>query len=117
GPLITSVKHGRAPKLPYLIEAPAQHADEDTIYDVLKALLEDEERRRRMGQASRAFALKWHAQDVCAARFETVIERVRSGLPADPDNALGAVDGEADGRVTGPSAAATASLVAFPHRP
>jgi hypothetical protein len=116
-PLITSIKHGRAPRLPYLVEAPAQHADEATVYDELKALLGDADRRRRMGLASRAFALKWHAQDVCAARFETVIDRVRSGLPADPDNVLGTADGETDGSATSPSAAAASSLAASPHRP
>ena len=116
-PLITSIKHGRAPRLPYLVEAPAQHADEATVYDELKALLGDADRRRRMGLASRAFALKWHAQDVCAARFETVIDRVRSGLPADPDNVLGTADGETDGSATSPSAAAASSLAASTHRP
>ncbi|WP_338690962.1 hypothetical protein V5279_31080 [Bradyrhizobium sp. 26S5] len=90
-PVITSLKHGRGEKLPYLAEAPVQHADEATIYGELKALVNDPERRRRMSELSRAFALKWHTQEVCAARFETIIDRVRAGLPADPDNALGDV--------------------------
>ncbi|MGY4178325.1 hypothetical protein ACVIHH_003616 [Bradyrhizobium sp. USDA 4518] len=90
-PLITSLKHGRGPKLPYLATAPVQHADEKTIYGELRALINDPERRRKMSELSRVFALEWHTQEVCAARFERVIDRIRAGLPADPDNVFGDV--------------------------
>ncbi len=63
---------------------PLVSASEESLYGVLKDLLANEERRRAIGQASRAFALKWHSADACAARFEQVYDRLLQGLPPEP---------------------------------
>jgi hypothetical protein len=62
-------------------ECPLVSANEETIYDVLKSLLQDPDRRRRIGGASRTYALKWHSIDACAARFERVYDAVMAGEP------------------------------------
>ena len=60
---------------------PLVSATEDTVYAELKALLQDEARRRSVGEESRLFALKWHSADACAERFEGVYDRLMRGLP------------------------------------
>jgi hypothetical protein len=62
-------------------ECPLVNATEMTVYDVLKRLLSSQEERRRIGRASRAYALKWHAADSAAKRFERVYDRIFAGLP------------------------------------
>jgi hypothetical protein len=47
---------------------------------VLKTLLTDRARREAIGKESRAFAMKWHAADACAERFERVYDRLMQGL-------------------------------------
>jgi hypothetical protein len=84
-PLVTNVNRGLPAGPPYMTEVPAVHATEETIYEVLKMLLNDPERRRVLGAAGRKFALKWHSIDACAQRFERVIDRIRKGLPAESD--------------------------------
>jgi hypothetical protein len=79
-PLITNINAGKISPLPYVLETPAVHATEETIYAELKALLADTERRRALAKAGREFALKWHASDVCAGRFENIIDRLSRGL-------------------------------------
>ena len=67
-----------------LSECPIVLATEDTIYTVLRDLIRDPQRRRELGYASRAYALKWHAADASAARFEAVYDWVVAGnAPAD----------------------------------
>ncbi|MGN6148365.1 MAG: glycosyltransferase [Rhizomicrobium sp.] len=80
-PLITNINAGKSAPLQYVLETPAVHATEETVYAELKALLADGERRRMLARAGREFALKWHASDVCAGRFENIIDRVSQGLP------------------------------------
>ncbi len=82
-PLITNISRGQPPASTYMAELPAVHATEETIYDVLKALLNAPEQRRALSEAGRKFALKWHSADACAERFERVIDRVRHGLAAE----------------------------------
>jgi hypothetical protein len=65
--------------------APVASADETTIEQVLRDLARDPSRRQEMGRQSRDYALRWHSDDVCAARFEAIVDRVRAGLPADLD--------------------------------
>jgi glycosyltransferase involved in cell wall biosynthesis len=60
-------------------ECPLVSATEESTYEVLKRLLSDAEDRRRLGAAGRAFALKWHASDACAERFERVYDRLMIG--------------------------------------
>ncbi|MGY3534259.1 glycosyltransferase [Bradyrhizobium sp. USDA 4452] len=67
--------------IPFVEECPIVSATEASIYDVLKELLSDENRRRELAKASRDFAVKWHSADACAERFEMVYDRVMQGLP------------------------------------
>lgn len=88
-PVITKARPNQAPPLPPLravAEAPFVDADEASVYAALKSLLADPARRARLGAAGRAFALAWHGQDACAARYEAVIDRLRAGrTPDSPD--------------------------------
>jgi hypothetical protein len=87
-PLVTRLQASqadRAEPLDTIATAPAIHADENTICDVLRRLAGEPDTLREMGKRSREYALKWHSDDVCAARFEKVVDRVRAGLPVDID--------------------------------
>jgi glycosyltransferase involved in cell wall biosynthesis len=66
-----------------LAECPLVSATEATVYDVLKELVLVPERRRVIGEASRAHAVKWWSADACAERYEGVYDRLMSGLPPD----------------------------------
>jgi hypothetical protein len=69
-----------------ILQAPLKNADEQSVVDVLRALVLDREGRLELGRRSREFALAWHGQDACAERYERVIDRVRAGLPPEsPD--------------------------------
>ncbi len=70
-----------ARKLESIESCPLVSATEATIYDVLKNLLADRAKRGAVGKESRAFALKWHAADACAERFERVYDRIMMGEP------------------------------------
>jgi hypothetical protein len=70
-----------AERLESIETCPLVTANEQTVYAVLKDLLGDTAKRQAIGDASRKFALRWHAADACAARFETVYDRLMSGLP------------------------------------
>jgi hypothetical protein len=83
-PLVTALDPGR-PALQSILEAPALHADEKSVVDVLRRALLDPELRARMGRAGRAYALRWHEAGACAARFETLLDRLRRGLPPEDD--------------------------------
>jgi hypothetical protein len=42
--------------------------------------------REDIGLQSRKFAIEWHGADICAERFEKIIDRIQRGLPPDsPD--------------------------------
>ena len=60
---------------------PLVSASEATIYEVLRDLLVDADKRRQIGIESRKFAMKWHSADACAERFEEVYDRLMSGIP------------------------------------
>jgi len=87
-PVITRLMPGQGegmPELRTIAEAPALNATEQTIEGVLRDLVNDPEKRQEMSVQSRTFALKWFAADVCARRFEMVIDRVAKGLPPETD--------------------------------
>jgi hypothetical protein len=69
------------PPLRPIVEAPLINAREDTIEEVLRGLVVDAGRRLALAHASRQFAVAWHGEDACAARYEQVIDRIRAGLP------------------------------------
>lgn len=67
-------------------ECPLVDASEDTVYEVLKDLIENPDKRKRIGRESLAFAKKWHSADACAERFERVYDRLQAGqFPLDVD--------------------------------
>lgn len=87
-PVITRLMPEQSLPLPPLRsvgEAPALDATEETVETVLRNLALDPEMRNQISVRSRQYALKWFASDVCARRFEMVIDRVRAGLPAETD--------------------------------
>jgi hypothetical protein len=71
------------PPLRPIAEAPIVSADESDVYLKLLELVNDKNLRREIGRRSREFALKWHDSDVCAERYERIINRVRQGLAPD----------------------------------
>ncbi|WFU18950.1 hypothetical protein [Bradyrhizobium sp. CB3481] len=87
-PLVTrleTAQEGRAEPLDTMSTVPAIPADEATIYDVLRRLVRERDTLHEIGKRSREYALKWHSDDVCAARFERVVDRARAGLAVDID--------------------------------
>jgi len=56
----------------YIEELPVISATPNTIYSVLKDLIEHPEKRKKIGQKSREFALKWHSSQSAARRFDII---------------------------------------------
>ncbi len=56
----------------YVDELPVVNANPSTIYDVLRDLLENPEKRQEIGRRSREFAVKWHSAEAGARRMDTV---------------------------------------------
>ena len=78
---INKIEPVEAERLESIETCPLVSANEGTVYAELKSLLQDAELRRAVGEASRAFAVKWHSADACAERFEIVYDRLMQGLP------------------------------------
>jgi glycosyltransferase involved in cell wall biosynthesis len=60
----------------YVNELPVISATPDTVYAVIKDLLDNPEKRRSVGRKSREFAVKWHSAEFGAKE----IEKIYSGL-------------------------------------
>ena len=60
----------------YVAELPVVSATPDTVYEVLKDLVQNPAKRAEIGRRSRAFAEKWHASDVAAAHFDRIFHEV-----------------------------------------
>ncbi len=56
----------------YADELPVVSALPDTVYSVLKDLIEHPEKRREIGRRSREFAVKWHSAEAGAKRFDEI---------------------------------------------
>ena len=54
----------------YVDELPIVSATPETVYDVLKDLIERPEERKEIGLRSRKFAVKWHSSVAAARRFD-----------------------------------------------
>jgi glycosyltransferase involved in cell wall biosynthesis len=83
-PTICYMKKDELPgvsRIGFVEDCPIVSATEGSIYEVLRDLLADENRRRELAKASRDFAIKWHSADACAERFELVYDRLMKGLP------------------------------------
>jgi glycosyltransferase involved in cell wall biosynthesis len=63
----------------YVDELPVISATPQTIYEVLKTLIESPDKRREIGQRSRVFALKWHSADAAARRFDQIYTALMFG--------------------------------------
>jgi hypothetical protein len=67
-------------------DCPAISANEETIYGVLKGLLEAKENERReIGEKSRRWMLKWFDADVCASRYEKLANAVLNKRSLSPE--------------------------------
>ncbi|KAK73497.1 glycosyltransferases group 1 domain protein [Bordetella bronchiseptica E014] len=60
----------------YVDELPVVNATPETVYDVVKDLIENPEKRAEIGRRSRAFALKWHSTDAAGRRMDRVYRRL-----------------------------------------
>ena len=60
----------------FLADCPIVSADAESLYDVLKGLLESSEHRKQIGDRSRAFALKWHSVQSSARRFDSCYTKI-----------------------------------------
>jgi glycosyl transferase family 1 len=65
----------------YVAELPIVSATPETVKDVLVDLIEDSDKRLRIGRASREFAVKWHSPDVAAHRFDQIYRELLSNQP------------------------------------
>jgi hypothetical protein len=69
---------GGIPPVRCIAECPIVDATEETVYDVLKRLVESPDERARIGSESRAYALQWWSKDVLAERYERVYDHLRA---------------------------------------
>lgn len=65
-------------ELSCLKEAPLVSATEANVYDVIKDLIIHPEKRIAIGERAREYALKWHAAESCAERYEELCDRIIS---------------------------------------
>lgn len=63
----------------YVDELPVVSATPQTVYDVLKDLIEHPKKRREIGRRSREFAVKWHSSEAAAKRFDQIYSSLLSG--------------------------------------
>ena len=56
----------------YIKELPVISATPDNIYDILKELLDNPEKRNEIGRRSREFAVKWHSSESAALKFDQI---------------------------------------------
>lgn len=63
----------------YADELPVISATPDTIYDILKMLVEDSDKRKEIGRKSRRFAVKWHSAESGAKRHDKIYSNLLHG--------------------------------------
>ena len=79
-PVVGRINKAEAHGLPAvraIAECPIVDASEETVYDVLKALVTDPAKRARIGAASREHAVRWWSKDVLAERYERVYDHLQ----------------------------------------
>lgn len=62
----------------YVDELPVVSATPETVYDVLRNLIENPEKRKEIGLRSREFAVKWHSAVAAAKRFDRIYSELLS---------------------------------------
>lgn len=65
-------------KLDVFRNCPLIPATEESIYEVLKNLVQNRNQLAEIGSASRAFAVKWHGAEECAERYEKIMDRLHA---------------------------------------
>lgn len=65
----------------YVDELPVVNATPETVYEVVKNLLDNPGERAEIGRRSRAFALKWHSSEEGAKRFDKIYLKLLKGDP------------------------------------
>lgn len=63
-------------QMEWLDELPVVSATEETVYEVLKMLVLDADKRASIGRKSREYALKWHSSESCAKRYERIYDKL-----------------------------------------
>ena len=63
----------------YAAELPIVNATPETVEAVLRDLIEHPDKRKAIGQRSRAFALKWHSDTAAGRRFDQIYRRLLEG--------------------------------------
>ncbi len=63
----------------YVDELPVISATQDTVYEVLRDLIDHPEKRREIGRRSREFAVKWHSAEAGARRFDQIYTELLRG--------------------------------------
>lgn len=63
----------------YANELPIVSATPATVEAVLRELIANPQRRREIGDRSRAFAVKWHSAEAAGRRFDTIYSKLLSG--------------------------------------
>jgi glycosyltransferase involved in cell wall biosynthesis len=67
---INTFEYDENDKLISLDECPLISASEQEVYDAIKDLVINPEKRFEVGKRGREYALKWHSADACAERYE-----------------------------------------------
>jgi len=65
----------------YVDELPVVSATPETVYEVLKDLLDHPEKRAEIGRRSREFAAKWHSSEAGAREFDRIYRSLLRGNP------------------------------------
>jgi hypothetical protein len=60
--------------VPCMSELPLVSATTETLYDILKDLVLNREKRLVIGEKGSQYMLKWHAADACAERYEKIYD-------------------------------------------
>lgn len=63
----------------YVDELPVVSATPDTVYEILKDLIEHPEKRKEIGRRSREFAVKWHSAKAGARRLDPIYSDLLEG--------------------------------------
>lgn len=75
---LNKLEPGGIPPVRAIAECPIVDASEDTIFEVLKGLVQNPEQLKQLGRQSRDYAVKWWSKEVLAERYERVHDHLRA---------------------------------------